>query len=71
MLTTIFQLATWGFGRKVQKDQWVRKLPQQVQNKLSYLNNFLFVLWILDRIIFLEKKMILEIYLYLHPFVLR
>ncbi|MBE2978646.1 hypothetical protein [Priestia megaterium] len=57
VITTLCQLATWGFDRKVQKDEMGKKIAT-MSAKRSYhiLTISLFVLWILDRIIFLRKN---------------
>jgi len=57
VITTLCQLATWGFDRKVQKDEMGKKIAT-MSAKRSYhiLTMSLFVLWILDRIIFLRKN---------------
>jgi len=57
VITTLCQLATWGFDRKVQKDEMGKKIAT-MSAKRSYhiLTISLFVLWVLDRIIFLRKN---------------
>jgi len=57
VLTSIFQFATWGFDRKVQKDEMGKKVAT-ISAKTSYhiLTISLFVLWVADRIIFVRRN---------------
>ncbi|MGR9545493.1 hypothetical protein [Priestia megaterium] len=57
VLTSIFQFATWGLDRKVQKDEMGKKVAT-ISAKTSYhiLTISLFVLWVADRIIFVRRN---------------
>lgn len=57
VLTILFQFATWGFDRKVQKDEMGKKVAT-ISAKTSYhiLTISLFVLWVADRIIFVRRN---------------
>ncbi|MGK3722531.1 hypothetical protein ACSLFS_26030 [Priestia megaterium] len=57
VLTSLFQFATWGFDREVQKDEMGKKVAT-ISAKTSYhiLTISLFILWIVDRIIFIRKN---------------
>lgn len=57
VITTLCQLATWGFDRQIQKDEMGKKIAT-MSAKRSYhiLTIGLFILWILDRIIFVRKN---------------
>lgn len=56
-LTSLAQFATWGFDSKAQRDE-MGQLISAKSAKLSYylLVIALFLLWIVDRIVFLRKE---------------
>lgn len=57
LLTSWFQFLTWGSDTKVQKDELGEKVSM-ISARLSYfiLTGSLFLLWIIDRMIFIRKN---------------
>ncbi|MBA4493352.1 hypothetical protein ACFO25_04165 [Paenactinomyces guangxiensis] len=57
LLTSWFQFLTWGSDNKIQKDEMGKQIAA-TSAKISYhiLTGSLFLLWILDRIIFVRKN---------------
>ncbi|WP_404452149.1 hypothetical protein LG329_17620 [Virgibacillus necropolis] len=57
LLTSWFQFFTWGSDKKVQKDELGKKVANN-SAKLSYhiLTGSLFIVWIIDRIVFVRKN---------------